>query len=196
MKRVNNIGNLLEYNATGAHWITATTTQAGSGLTQSEVEYAKIKEIVDGKHDAYFIAIYSSELELLAYYSDPRIEGSFIEAFLHPNMIEETVNGYKIIKEKIKLYNDSYKFLLYFPGNKQWYDVKYKDFIPIINKTGFYFYLRIINSDGKVVDTIGSKKIEDNRDFIESQGLYKNLLFSVIDGASIGEGASSFMDLI
>jgi hypothetical protein len=98
MERVYDIGQLLKYQATASHWITATTRE--NGITQSEVEYAKVVELVD--KDAYLIAAYTSELELIAFYSNPIIESSAIDAFLHPSMIKPTVEGYKRLKEKIK----------------------------------------------------------------------------------------------
>lgn len=192
MERVCDIKHLLEYNATGNHWITLTKKE--SGVTQSEVEYATIPGLVDT--DTYFIAVYTSELEPLAYYSHPLVEDSLIEVLLNPNTIEAIVNNYKRIKEKINLYDDRYKFLLYAPVHKRWYRIEHKDLIPAINSTGFYFYLRIINSNGEIIDSTGDKDLETNQGFTESQASYGELIHAIIDGYPIGAGASSLLDLI
>jgi len=197
MERIYDIKQLLNYNTTGNHWITL--TKKGDGITPSEVEYSAIVGMVET--DTYFISVYTSELELIAYYSNPLVEDSLTEGMLNPTTVQGVVDGYKRIKEKVNLYDDSYNFLLYAPhathasAHKQWYRIRHKDVIPTISSTGFYFYLRITNNAGDIVGATGDKDLESTQEFKESQSSYGELLHALYDGAPIGEGASSFSDL-
>ena len=190
MERIYDIKELLNYNATDNHWITL--TKKGEGVTQSEVEYSAVVSMVET--DTYFISVYSSELEPLAYYSNPLVEDSLTEAMLNPAMVKTVVDGYKKIKEKVNQYDESYNFLLYAPAHKRWYRIRYKDVIPAISSTGFYFYLRITNSAGDIVNSTGDKDLESTQEFKESQASYGELLHAIYDGSPIGEGASSLLD--
>ena len=190
MERIYDIKQLLNYNTTGNHWITL--TKKGDGITPSEVGYSAIVGMVET--DTYFISVYTSELEPIAYYSNPLVEDSLTEAMLNPTTVQAVVDGYKRIKEKVNLYDDSYNFLLYAPAHKKWYRIRHKDVIPAISSTGFYFYLRITNSAGDIVNSTGDKDLESTQEFKESQASYGELLHALYDGAPIGEGASSFLD--
>jgi hypothetical protein len=196
MKRIYDIKQLLNYNTTGNHWITL--TKKGDGVTPSEVEYSAIIKMVET--DTYFISVYTSELEPIAYYSNPLVEDSLTESMLNPTTVQTVVDGYKRIKEKVNLYDDSYNFLLYaphaLPAHKKWYRIRQKDVIPTISSTGFYFYLRITNSSGDIVNSTGDKDLESTQEFKESQAPYGELLHALYDGAPIGEGASSLLDFI
>ena len=190
MERIYDINKLLNYNITGNHWITL--TKKGDGITPSEVEYSAVVGMVET--DTYFISVYTSELEPIAYYSNPLVEDSLTEAMLNPATVQAVVDGYKRIKVKVNLYDDSYNFLLYAPVHKKWYRIRHKDVIPAISSTGFYFYLRITNSAGDIIDATGDKDLESAQEFKESQSSYGKLLHAIYDGSPIGEGASSFLD--
>ena len=190
MERIYDIKQLLNYNTTGNHWITL--TKKGDGITPSEVEYSAIVGMVET--GTYFISVYTSELEHIAYYSNTLVEDSLIEAMLNPTTVQSVVDGYKRIKEKVNLYDDSYTFFLYAPAHKKWYRIRHKDVIPAISSTGFYFYLRITNSADEIVNSTGDIDLESTQEFKESQASYGELLHALYDGAPIGEGASSFLD--
>lgn len=201
MERIYDIKQLLNYNTTGNHWITLTKKEMG--FTQSEVEYSAVVGMVET--DTYFISVYTSELEPIAYYSHPLVEAPLTEAMLNPTTVQATVDFYKRIREKVNLYDDSYNFLLYAPhathathasAHKQWYRIRHKDVIPTISSTGFYFYLRITNKAGDIVGATGDKDLESTQEFKESQSSYGELLHALYDGAPIGEGASSLLDFI
>lgn len=190
MVRIHDIKQLLNYNTNGNHWITLTKKEGG--VTPSEVEYNAVVGMIET--DTYFISVYTSELEPIAYYSNPLVEDSLTEAMLNPATVQAVADGYKRIKGKVNLYDDSYNFLLYAPTHKKWYRIRHKDVIPAISSTGFYFYLRITNSAGDIIDATGDKDLESVQEFKESQSSYGELLHAIYDGSPIGEGASSLLD--
>jgi len=190
MEQIYDIKKLVNYNATGNHWLTLTKKE--DSWTASKVAYCEVLGMIE--NDTYFLSVYTSDLEPLAYYRNELLARSSAEEMLSSTTVQRLVNYYKGLKEKVSLYDDNYKFLLYAPAVKKWLRFKHKDVIPAISNTGSYFYLRIVNSAGDIIDSTGDRDIENIQEFKDSEASFGELLHALYAGSPIGEGASSLFD--
>ena len=183
MKRIYDSNELRAFNTPGNHWITASDTKFG--LMANVVEYTKIEELIIISLPS-IIGVYSSDIEPIASYMHSDIHEEVHDAFFNRSPIKKTINYYNRFKQAMLALNtNNNKYFVYAPSTNKWYNPKYDELIPVINKTGFLVSVQVTSDKGEMLYSYIHPALKNSTEYADIENSFGQLLVAIVEGATL-----------